>query len=154
MAHDTLASQCRELARDLSREHPRSPREKLAGYVIAGRTLDKCRAHLCGCAGEYHFGCPLDHLFLDFTGISEDAFRDAVAEGRTDAEMARWIEENAAAHSEEEIVRWNNDLRYKRISEMEPKLQVFLEGYIDEVIPQGRGVHHWFDVYDIEEGRL
>lgn len=32
------------LAKDLTKDDPRSPRETLAGYVIAARTLDKCRA--------------------------------------------------------------------------------------------------------------
>lgn len=32
------------LAPDLTRDFPRSPRETLAGYVVAARTLDKCRA--------------------------------------------------------------------------------------------------------------
>jgi hypothetical protein len=36
----------KNLARDLSKDFPRSPRETLAGYVIAARTLDKCRAAL------------------------------------------------------------------------------------------------------------
>ena len=34
------------LAKDLTRTFPRSPRETLGGYVIAGRALDKCRAVL------------------------------------------------------------------------------------------------------------
>ncbi len=34
------------LARDLNTEYPRSPREKIADYVFAGRALDKCRAYL------------------------------------------------------------------------------------------------------------
>jgi len=42
-------------AKDLTKEYPRSPRETLAGYLIAARTLDKCRAVLAGTAGEYHF---------------------------------------------------------------------------------------------------
>ncbi|MFV1994189.1 MAG: DUF5069 domain-containing protein, partial [Verrucomicrobiales bacterium] len=37
-----------ELALDLRSAFPRSPRATLAGYVIAGRTLDKCRAELAG----------------------------------------------------------------------------------------------------------
>ena len=49
----------RALARNLAKDYPRSPRETLCGYVIAARTLDKCRASLAGTAGEYHFDCPL-----------------------------------------------------------------------------------------------
>ena len=64
----------KNLAKDLSKSFPRSPRETVAGYVIAGRTLDKCRATLAGIAGEYHFDCPLDNLFFSFAEISADEF--------------------------------------------------------------------------------
>ena len=37
------------LAKDLTKDFPRSPREVLyGGYVIAARKLDKCRATLAG----------------------------------------------------------------------------------------------------------
>ena len=42
----------KSLAKDLNKDYPRSPREMLAGYVIAARILDKCRAVLAGTAGE------------------------------------------------------------------------------------------------------
>jgi hypothetical protein len=42
----------RTLAKDLTKDYPRSPRETLSGYVIAARTLDKCRAALAGTVGE------------------------------------------------------------------------------------------------------
>ena len=66
--------QLKLLAKDLTRDYPRSPRELLAGYVIAARTLDKCRAALNGTLGEYHFDCPLDRRFLDFAGIDPARF--------------------------------------------------------------------------------
>jgi hypothetical protein len=34
------------------------------------------------------------------------------------------------------------------------QLQVFLEGYIPQNIPTDKIVNYWFDVYDIEEGRI
>lgn len=139
---------------DLSKEFPRSPRATIGGYVIAGRTLDKCRAVIAGTAGEYHFDCPLDQLFLHFAEISADDFKAFVATGAGDAAVAEWIQANAADHTQEALVQWNNDLRYKRISEMPIELQVFLEGYIAEFIPAGKIVYTWFDVYDIEEGRI
>lgn len=139
---------------DLTKEFPRSPRETVGGYVVAGRALDKCRAEIAGTNGEYHFACPLDNMFFDFTGIDSNAFKEFVATGADDEAIGAWIKENAKEQSEEEIIQWNNDLRYKRISEMPVKLQVFLEGYIPECLPAGSIVYHWFDVYDIEEGRI
>lgn len=141
-------------ALNLEETFPRSPRQTLAGYVIAGRTLDKCRAVLAGSAGEYHFDCPLDDLFFKFTGISADEFKAHVATGGDDDAVSEWIVANAKEHTQEEKVQWNNDLRYKRISEMPIELQLFLENYIPEFIPKGKIVNYWFDVYDIEEGRI
>ena len=43
------------LARDLRKTPPRSPREKLGGFVIAARMVDKARADLLGTNGEYNF---------------------------------------------------------------------------------------------------
>ncbi|MDQ8195832.1 DUF5069 domain-containing protein [Coraliomargarita sp. SDUM461004] len=139
---------------DLSQTYPRSPRAKLGGFVTAARTLDKCRAVIAGTEGEYHYNCPLDQIFFEFSGIDPEAFKAFVATDADDASVANWIKENGKSHSQEEIILWNNSLRYKRISEMPAKLQVFLEDYIDEVVPAGKIVYYWFDVYDIEEERI
>ncbi len=139
---------------NLCKKFPRSPRATLGGYVIAGRTLDKCRAVIAGTEGEYHFDCPLDQLFLTFAGISAEDFKTFAATGADDAAVAEWIQANATEHTQEALVQWNNDLRYKRISEMPIELQVYLEGYIAEFIPSDKIVYTWFDVYDIEERRI
>ena len=139
---------------NLCKKFPRSPRATLGGYVIAGRTLDKCRAVIAGTEGEYHFDCPLDQLFLTFAGISAEDFKTFAATGADDAAVAEWIQANATEHTQEALVQWNNDLRYKRISEMPIELQVYLEGYIAEFIPSDKIVYMWFDVYDIEEHRI
>jgi hypothetical protein len=142
------------LAKDLSQVAPRSARETLAGYVIAARTLDKCRAVLAGTEDEYHFDCPLDQFFFGFAEIEGDDFKAFVATGATDDEVAEWIKKNARQREREAIVLWNNDLRYKRISELPTELQVFMEDYIPENLPKHRPVYYLFDVYDLEEGRL
>ena len=141
-------------ALDLTKDFPRSPRTKLGGYVIAGRCIDKCRAVIAGTNGEYHYDCPLDKMWLEFAGVDADKLKEFVATGADDAAIEQWISENSAGKSKEDIIKWNNDLRYKRICEMPDDLQVFLEDYIDEVVPAGNIVYHWFDVYDIEEGRI
>lgn len=149
-----MAQSPSSLAPDLAAEFPRSPRETLAGFVVAARTLDKCRADVAGTLGEYHFDCPLDKLFFDFTGIGADEFREKVAAGAEDEAIAEWLNERTSHIDRREVIRWNNQLRDRRISEMPIELQEFLETYIPENILPGRVIHHWFDVYDIEEGRI
>ncbi len=142
------------LAKDLTKTCPRSPRETLAGYVIAGRTLDKCRATLAGTAGEYHFDCPLDRQFFDFAGIDSNAFKEFVATGATDDEVSAWIEQHSKIKDKAEVVMWNNKLRHTRPCDMPIELQTFLEEYIPQFVPKNRPVYVWFDVYDLEEQRI
>jgi len=154
MATVTVSETLKTLAKDLNKDYPRSPRETLGGYVIAGRTLDKCRAVLNGSQGEYHFNCPLDRLFLDFSGIDADEFKAYVATGASDEEVGEWIKSHAKQQERIEVVRWNNQQRYSTIKELPDQLQLFMEDYIAEVVPAGKVVYHWFDVYDIEEKRI
>ncbi len=150
----TSQNQLQSLTPDLTKEYPRSPRESLGGFVIAGRTLDKCRALLIDRIGEYRFDCPLDNFFFDFAGISVDTFKQQAATGATDDEMAEWIGANTTVQSKIEIIRWNNEMRAKRICELPDPVQEFLEGYIPEFVPKNRPVYCWFDVYDLEEKRI
>ena len=105
------------LARDLrdGKEFPRSPRATLAGYVLAARAVDKCRAVLVDWQGEYHSNCPLDQRWLNFAEIHYGDFRSLVATGATDDEIAEWIEKNAKKRPRAEIVAWNNKERDLRL---------------------------------------
>lgn len=149
-------SKLKVLAKDLSKDFPRSPRETLAGYVIAGRTLDKCRAKLVGTNGEYHFDCPLDNMFFGFAGIVPEEFKAFVATGASDEEVANWVEEKAKKRPRIEIIKWNNEWRYKRISEIPDGMQEFMEDYIPRFVPPHLRHHidYFFDVYDAEEKRM
>ena len=144
------------LAPDLrdGKQYPRSPRVTLAGYVLAARAVDKCRAVLAGCEGEYHSNCPLDQLWLKFAEIDYDAFRDFVATGAADEEIAQWIEKHAKQRAKVEIIMWNNQKRDQRLSELPPDLQEMMEDYVRQVVPRNRVVYHFFDIYDFEEERL
>ena len=81
------------LTRDLrdGKEFPRSPRATLAGYVLAARAVDKCRAVLADWHGDYHSNCPLDQRWLNFAEIDYGEFRLLVATGATDDEIAAWM---------------------------------------------------------------
>ena len=144
------------LARDLrdGKQFPRSPRATLAGYVLAARAVDKCRAVLLDWEGEYHSNCPLDQRWLKFAEINYDAYKAFVATGATDQEVVAWIGEHAKKRSRVDIIMWNNEERDLRLSDLSPELQEYMEDYIATSVPRHRVVYQWFDVYDLEEERL
>jgi hypothetical protein len=145
----------KQLAKDLRSGFPRSPREKLGGYVIAARCVDKCRAFLLGINGDYNYWpCSLAGQWFTFSGITPDQLKDAVATGATDDDLAQWIVEHSTVKDGDEILKWNNRMRDMRLSDMTLQAQQYLEKYIPEFVPNHRPVYVWFDVYDLEEKRL
>jgi Domain of unknown function (DUF5069) len=100
------------LAPDLTRIAPRSARAPLGEYrVIVARAVDKCRAELAGRAGSYHFNCPLDRAFFDFTGIDAAEFKQFVATGASDAEVVVWIAEKSRVRDSRRVALWSQWLR-------------------------------------------
>ena len=96
--------------KDLTKEPPRSPKVKVGGYVILGRTIDKCRALLWGNIGEYHFDCPLDNMLFGWKGIKGDDFKAFVETGASDDEIAKWVDEHGERKSDEEKREWGNQM--------------------------------------------
>lgn len=94
-------------SKDLTKEAPRSPKEKLGGYLILVRAIDKCRADIAGTAGEYNFNCPLDHMFFNFTSVDPEVFKAKAAEGATDEELLAFVKETETPKTDEEIAAWN-----------------------------------------------
>jgi len=148
--------QVKLLAPDLreGKEFPRSPRATLAGYVLAARAVDKCRAVLVGWQGEYHSNCPLDQRWLKFAEIDYNEFRAFVATGSTDDEIAAWIDKHAKKRPRVEIIKWSNQQRDLRLSDLPAEIQEYMEDYVQQFVPRNRPVYHWFDVYDLEEERI
>lgn len=143
------------LAKDLTKTYPRSPRELLGGYVIAARCADKCRAFLLGLNGDYNYWpCSLAGLLFSFTGITPEQFKEVVASGVTDDELAAWLTAHSKVDDRQAIIQWNNQMRDMRLSEMTPQVQAYMEDYIPQHVPSHRPVYVYFDVYDLEEKRL
>jgi hypothetical protein len=92
---------------DLKREAPRSPRIRVGGYGILGRTIDKCRALVAGDIGEYHFDCPLDNMLFDFKGVKGDDFKEQIEQGASDQEMIEWLNQSGEKKTPAEIKRWS-----------------------------------------------
>jgi len=99
------------LAPDLTRQPPRSPQTLLAGYALAARVLDKCRAALAGRAGPYHFNCAVDRIFLNFGRINAHDFEEFVATGASDSEVATWIGTKSHVKNPTLVAAWSLLLR-------------------------------------------
>ena len=144
-----------QLARDLRKTPPRSPRERLGGFVIAARMLDKARADLLGINGEYNFyPCGLGAYFWRFTGLDAMKFKEFVAAGASDEEVDKWVRENATQKDAKAVIKWNNEMIGLRICDLPEQVQEYFETYIPQFCHPESKVKFFFDVYDVEEGVL
>ena len=57
------------ISKDLTKVAPRSAYEKINGYGILARAIDKGRATIAGTNGEFNFDCPVDNKLLHFVGL-------------------------------------------------------------------------------------
>jgi len=143
------------VARDLRKTPPRSPRQKLGGFVIAARMVDKARADLLGINGEYNFyPCGLGAYFWKFTGLDAAKFKEFVATGASDDEIDQWVRENATEKDAKAIMKWNNEMIGLRLCDLSEGTQEYFETYIPQFCKPESKVKFFFDVYDVEEGVL
>src|SRR5205807_381170 len=98
------------VGKDLRKEAPRSPRVRIGGYAILGRTIDKCRASVAGDIGEYHFDCPLDNMLFGFKGVKGSDFKAQIENGASDQQMAEWLELNGEKKAADEIKHWSDEV--------------------------------------------
>ena len=95
---------------DLTQQAPSSPRDRIGGFAIAGRTIDKCRASLTGKLGGYHYDCPLDNMLFSFKGVTGDQFKTAVQGAKTYEDVGTWLQTNGTAKTTAEIKTWSDEM--------------------------------------------
>ena len=134
---------------DLTKEYPRSVREKTHGLVQIGRAIDKGRATLAGQQGEYHYNCGMDQAVFAFLGIDHEALLDVI-KTKSDAEIDAYVKTFIDKKSPDEIERWNHDWLTKK-PEGE-SLQYFLK-LRGEIAPDRTDVTAWPDLLDLDEKR-
>ncbi|PYK85089.1 MAG: hypothetical protein DME41_00280 [Verrucomicrobia bacterium] len=74
------------IGKDLTKEAPRSPRIRVGGYAILGRTIDKCK------------------------GVKGDDFKAQIENGASDQEMVEWLNRNGEKKTPDEIKRWGDEV--------------------------------------------
>jgi len=115
------------IGKDLTKEAPRSPRIRVGGYAILGRTIDKCRALVGGNIGEYHFDCPLDNMLFGFKGVKGDDFKAQIENGASDDQMVEWLNGNGERKTADEIKHWGDEVTATNYSDNPEKREWFVE---------------------------
>jgi len=113
--------------KNLKKDAPRSPRIRVGGYAILGRTIDKGRALVGGNIGEYHFDCPLDNMLFGFKGVKGGDFKTQIEEGATDQELVEWLNENGEEKTPDEINRWADEVEASSLYHHPEKRDFFSE---------------------------
>lgn len=113
--------------KNLRKEAPRSPRIRVGGYAILGRTIDKCRALVAGDIGDYHFDCPLDNMLFGFKVVRGEDFKAQIEQGASDEEIVEWLEQNGETKTPEEIERWSNEVEASSLYHHPEKRDFFSE---------------------------
>src|SRR5262249_54397982 len=92
----------------MQRLHPRSPYEKLGGYVHLPLVIDKVKHPPKGLLNGYNYKTVgFDKHLLAFLKIDGDAFEEIANRLDEDDAILRWLQTNGAQHSSEAIEQWN-----------------------------------------------
>ena len=115
------------LDRNLTIEAPHSPRARVAGFAIADRTTDKCRASIAGTLGEYHYDCPLDNMLFSFKGINGGQFKTAVQAAKNYEDVGVWLLANGTKKTPDEIKAWSDEVEAGSMMKKPEKRAYFTE---------------------------
>lgn len=135
-------------APDFTQHPPRSPRVKLGGYAHLPRLLDKARAFAAGKQAGYHYNCPLDRRFFDFTGIDAEAFLQEIKTGKNDTQLLAWV----AAHTSRqpwEIAGWSAWLAQLGVGSAE--MHEWFAEMIKGNAPDREDIGTFFDLLDLDD---
>jgi hypothetical protein len=97
-------------SKDLTKVAPRSPRERVGGYIILARMVDKGRAFLQSKNGEYHFDCPLDNMLFGFKGVKGAEVKAVLESGASDQEVAKWFDSHGTPKTPDEVATWGKSI--------------------------------------------
>jgi len=138
----------------MPRLHPRSPYEKLGGYVHLARLIDKARLHRKGLLEGYNYKTVgFDKHLLEFLKIDGNAFEEIANKLESDAAILKWVQKSGAKHSPEAIEQWNQSM-VSRHPDTAAKKARFLH-FLKEAGGEGRkDIWTYFDLIEFDEGRF
>jgi Domain of unknown function (DUF5069) len=137
---------------DLTQHPPRSPRERLGGYVLLPRVLDKGRAAVAGKLGEYHYaGKGMDRHFFNFVGLDHESLKAELAKGGGDLEILTWIQANAKTPRQPwEIAAWS-EYHLRRGPDSDAETFQYFANEVKKFAPTREDINTWFDLMDLDD---
>ena len=138
----------------MQRLHPRSPYQKLGGYVHLPRLIDKARLHRKGLLNGYNYKTVgFDKHLLAFLKLDGDVFEEIANNLDSDESILAWVRENGVKHSPEAIEQWNQAMisRYPDTAAKKARFLHFLKEAGGE---RRKDIATYFDLIEFDEGRL
>jgi len=137
----------------------RSPRERLGGYLLLPRLIDKVRLHAQGALPPEYVGnllkptgSTLDSRFLAFTGLDAEKLREAILTAKSDDAVLAWVERHAIPHTASEKEVWADEIATyhptPEMAEYRKKVYPELAGKVDLASISV------LDMIDMDEGRI
>ncbi len=138
----------------MRRLHPRSPYQKLGGYVHLPRLIDKARLHRKGLLDGYNYKTVgFDKHLLAFLKIDGEAFEEIANKLDDDEAILAWLQKNGKQHPPESVEQWNQAM-ISRHPDTAAKKARFLH-FLKEAGGDGRkDIRTYFDLIEFDEGRL
>src|SRR5438477_309473 len=148
------SARARDLMHLMRRLHPRSPYEKLGGYVHLPRLIDKAKLSRKGLLDGYNYKTVgFDKHLLSFLKLDGDAFEEAVHRLENDDEILSWGEKNSLKNSTGDIEHWNQTMisRHPDTAAKKARFSHFLK----QSGGAGRkDIRTYFNLIEFDEGRL
>lgn len=117
-------------AKDLTKEHPRSPLEELGGYPWLARLIDKVRALHAGKIGDYTpYPCGGDRGFIATIGVDTDALGSLIKSGASDEEVVAWVKSHQSPDAPEKLAAY----RTRLLAPAEGEMAEYLKGAVSEL---------------------
>jgi uncharacterized protein DUF5069 len=130
---------------DLRAHPPRSPHVMLGGLYFLARTIDKTRAKLQDTLGYYKIGPGLSVYLLEWLGITEDDFTQAVREAKTDEDVVEWL----LARADRDTFRAINQRLSERAIRDDEHFAQVLPRY--PVLRDYPHLRNWFEILDLDD---
>ena len=133
---------------DLSKAPPRSPKLALDGLTMLPRTIDKVRATLPGGNPGVYRISGFSERMLDTIGVTEEQLRDAVANAKSDEDVAAWLRDHADTGKYEEFSQY---ISKRSIDDVTDKA-AFMERY--PILKSRPDIYYLADMLEADDAEM